>query len=110
MREDARKKADHINYLTQFLFQNQNTENKLKQNVHKMSSCSTLNNEHSINSTFSSNTCTTYTDELSDDNREKIILLNYTCNQTDERVIFEDTVCTNDFHTQLNLLHQENLN
>ena len=53
MREDARKKADHINYLTQFIFQNQNTENKLRENVHKMSSYSTLNSEHSINNTFS---------------------------------------------------------
>ena len=120
MREDARKKADHINYLTQFIFQNQNTENKLRENVHKMSSYSTLNSEHFINNTFSSKTSSTCTNELSDDNREKIILLNDTCNsewskinQTDnEQVIVEDTLSqfTNDFHTQLNLLHQENLN
>ena len=107
-------------YLTQFIFQNQNTENKLRENVHKMSSYSTLNSEHSINNTFSSKTSSTCTNELSDDNREKIILLNDTCNsewskinQTDnERVIVEDTLSqfTNDFHTQLNLLHQENLN
>ena len=56
--------------LITFLFQNQNTENKIRQNFHKMSSYSTLNNEHSTRLVQQRSP-----NELSDDNREKIILL-----------------------------------
>ena len=75
LREDARRKLI-TNYLTQILFQNQNSENKLVQNVHKMSSYSITN------ILLTARLVETLVPRIliTDDNGEKITLLNDTCN------------------------------